>query len=113
MKLYRLFWCFLVVTLTSCTTTVIEEAVVNETVTYEGQVRSIVTNNCTTSCHNPSSLDGGLNLTTFSGMRDATENGNVLSRINNATNPMPVGGQMPPILIATIEQWAAQGFLEN
>ena len=38
---------------------------------------------------------------------------NLLSRINSISNPMPQSGPMAPDLIATIEQWAEDGFIEN
>ena len=46
-------------------------------------------------------------------MRSATENGNLLARINSVSNPMPQNGQMAPVLIATLEQWAIDGYIEN
>jgi hypothetical protein len=46
-------------------------------------------------------------------VRASTENGNLLARINNVSNPMPQSGLMAPDLIATIEQWAEDGFIEN
>lgn len=96
----------------SCSTATIEEVVITETVTFDGDVSVIISNNCLP-CHAGTFASGGLNLEGYNNVRSATENGNVLTRINSASNPMPQSGQMPPALIATIEQWAIDGYIEN
>ncbi|MFY0631801.1 MAG: hypothetical protein JXR05_15655 [Flavobacteriaceae bacterium] len=98
--------------ISSCSTSTIEEVIITESVTYNGAVRTIISNNCLP-CHGGTTPSAGLNLETYAGVRGATENGNLINRINSASNPMPVSGQMPPALIATIEQWATDGYLEN
>jgi len=96
-----------------CSTATIEEVEeIDGLVTYTTDVRPIISNNCLP-CHAGSTPSAGLNLETFVNVRNATQNGNVLVRINSSSNPMPQGGQMAPALIATIEQWAADGYLEN
>ena len=101
-----------VFTISSCSEETIQEVEFAETITYNGNVRAIISNNCLP-CHAGATPAAGLNLETFTNVRNATENGNLIARINNAANPMPVGGLMPPALIATIEQWATDGFIEN
>jgi hypothetical protein len=98
--------------ISSCSTSTIEEVVITETITYTGSVRTIVSNNCLP-CHGGTNPSGGLNLETYAGVRNAAENGNLINRINSASSPMPQSGLMAPALIATIEQWAADGYLEN
>lgn len=99
-------------TMASCSTSTIEEVVITDPITYNANVSTIISNNCLP-CHGGTNPSAGLNLETYASVRNATENGNVLTRINSASNPMPLGGQMPPALIATIEEWANQGYLEN
>lgn len=98
--------------LTSCSEAVIEEVVITQPVTFNADVAPIISNNCLP-CHAGSSPSAGLNLEGYTNVRNATQNGNVLTRINSASNPMPQSGQMAPALIATIEKWAADGYLEN
>lgn len=101
------------IAMTSCSEETIEEVEITaETITYNGNVRTIISNNCLP-CHGGTTPSAGLNLETYNSVRNATENGNVLARINSASNPMPVGGQMAPSLIATIERWATDGYIEN
>jgi len=106
------FILFLSFIMTSCSEAVIEEVIITETVTYTDDVAPIISNNCLP-CHAGSSPSAGLNLESFTNVRSATQNGNLLARINSASNPMPQSGQMAPALIATIEQWAIDGYLEN
>jgi len=100
------------ITMSSCSDAVIEEVVIVNAVTYNTDVRTIISNNCLP-CHAGSSPSAGLNLETYANVKAAAENGNLLTRINSASNPMPQGGQMSPTLIATIEKWAADGYIEN
>ena len=41
------------------------------------------------------------------------ENGNLLNRINDQVNPMPQSGILPSSTRAVIDQWVADGYLEN
>lgn len=114
MKKVSLLFLIIAVSLSisSCSTSTIEEVVITDPITYDANVSTIISNNCLP-CHGGTTPSAGLNLETYASVRNATENGNVLARINSASNPMPIGGQMPPVLIATIEEWANQGYLEN
>lgn len=98
--------------MTSCSEAVIEEVIITEPVSYDADVAPIISNNCLP-CHGGTAPSAGLNLETYANVRSATENGNVLARINSASSPMPQTGQMAPALIATIEQWAVDGYIEN
>lgn len=106
------FILFLSLIMTSCSESVIEEVIITEPVNYTSDVAPIISNNCLP-CHAGSSPSAGLNLETYTNVRNATQNGNLLARINSASNPMPQSGQMAPALIATIEQWATDGYVEN
>ena len=103
---------FLLFSFCSCTTAVIEEVIITEAITYNANVSIIITNNCLP-CHAGGFPAAGLNLEGYTNVRSSTENGNLLNRINNVSNPMPQSGLMAPDLIATIEQWAEDGFIEN
>ena len=102
----------LVLSLSSCSSATIEEVIITEPVTYDTDVSIIISNNCLP-CHAGGFPAAGLNLEGYVNVRSSTENGNLLNRINSVTNPMPQSGQMAPDLIAIIEQWAEDGFIEN
>jgi hypothetical protein len=108
----QLLLTFVVLFFTSiqCSTSVIEKAVIIEKITYNNNVKTIIDNNCV-SCHNGLQLIIGLD--TYSKLRLATENGNLINLINNASSPMPPSGLMSADLIATIEKWVEDGYLED
>lgn len=80
-------------------------------VTY-ADVESIFSSNCL-GCHNATLNAGNLHLSNYAEIKEATENGNVLSRINSADNPMPTSGLMSQENRDLIQDWADGGFLEN
>ena len=96
----------------SCSTTVIEKVVITDPITFNADVKIIISNNCLP-CHAGSFAAAGLNLESYENVREATENGNLLASINSMTNPMPQSGLMAPDLILIIEQWASDGYIEN
>lgn len=104
------------VTMASCTTTEIPLDEVTdpiiELVTYTGDVKTIIDSNCI-GCHGTSSPQAGLSLVTYQQVRTAAENGNLITRMNNATNPMPPSGILSANVRAIIDAWADDGFLEN
>lgn len=93
---------------------IIEEPVepIDETVTYDGHVAAIMTNNCV-SCHSGASPSGGADLSTYQNVRFQAESGNLITRINNASNPMPPSGLLPASELAIIDEWVTDGYLEN
>ncbi len=105
-----------VLTISSCTTTEIPldepAGPITEVVTYTGDVKAIIDNNCV-SCHSGPSAQAGLSLTTYLQVRNAAENRNLIDRMNDATNPMPQGGLLPAATRAIIDAWANDGFPEN
>lgn len=113
------FFSFLILTglvVFSCTTAEIpldeEVGPIDEVITYVGDVKAIIDNNCTT-CHGTVSPQAGLSLVTYQQVRNAAENGNLIPRMNNATNPMPPSGVLPAATRAIIDAWANDGFPEN
>ncbi|MEY8020986.1 hypothetical protein AB8P51_09155 [Muriicola sp. SD30] len=82
------------------------------TLSYQNDVRPIIQGNCL-SCHgNPPTNNAPMSLTSLSLVQSAIENRNLLSRINNTTNPMPPDGLMPQNARQLIADWANQGFPE-
>lgn len=100
----------------SCTTAEIpleeEPDPITETITYVGDVKAIIDNNCVT-CHGTVTPDAGLSLVTYQQVRNAAENGNLIPRMNNATSPMPPSGILSATTRAIIDKWRDDGFLEN
>lgn len=84
----------------------------NQTTTYNGHVKTIIDNNCV-SCHDASTPEAGLPLTTYSQVKSAVLNNGLISRINNTSNPMPQTGLMSQTNRSTIADWQADGLLEN
>ncbi len=107
-----------IATLYNCTTNTIDEVEIEdlppivESVTYDDDVAPILNSTCV-GCHSGPSANAGLQLDGYANARAGVEQGNVINRINNASNPMPPSGQMPAGNRQIIEQWAADGFLEN
>lgn len=82
-------------------------------VTYEGTVKAIITNNCT-SCHkNPAINGASVPLTTYAGAKGAVDNNSLLVRINNVSSPMPPSGLMSQANRDLIQQWKDDGFIEQ
>ena len=84
-------------------------------VTYEGDVKSIIDNNCI-SCHSDPPENGAtISLVTFEQVEHAVENHNLIGRITGSSGPlMPQGGpKLPQNLIDIIIQWEADGLLEH
>lgn len=102
----------------NCTTNTLDEGDLTdlppivEAVTYDDDVAPIINTNCV-GCHSGPSANAGLQLDGYANVRAAAEQGNLVNRINNASNPMPPSGQLPPETRQIIDQWVADGFLEN
>jgi mono/diheme cytochrome c family protein len=121
MKLRNLTYVLLTVLMFNCSYNneddlVEDDPVVEEMVTYNGQVKSIIDTNCI-ACHNNPPVNGApMSLITYQDLRNAVENGNLMARIstNDIGAVMPPGGpRLPQNLIDLIAQWQADGFLEN
>lgn len=85
-------------------------------VNYSDHVKGIMTNNCL-ACHNsgPNPI-GPFPLETYDQVREETENGNLLFRIQLPPGDrlvMPQSGKMSQTNIDIIIKWADQGYLEN
>lgn len=88
-----------------------EEPVLTTEVTYDADIKVIFSNNCT-QCHGSSPSNGApTSYVTYTQVKNDINI--ILSRINNATNPMPQSGLMPIANRELIQQWKDDGLLEN
>ncbi|WP_053002639.1 c-type cytochrome [Kordia jejudonensis] len=117
-KFIFLFLAGTVLFLYNCTTNTIDEGdiqdlpPIEETVTYDDDVAPIIASNCI-GCHSGPNANAGLDLSNYANVRGAAEQGNLVNRINNGSNPMPPSGILPPETRQIIDQWIADGYLEN
>ena len=92
-----------------------EDVIIDGFVTYEANVKSIIDTNCI-SCHNSPPLNGvPMPLTTYTDVKDAVENRNLIGRIS-ATDAslMPLNGdRLQQDVIDIIIEWEEEGLLEN
>lgn len=98
----------------SCTKSVIKEenVVITDVIKYESTVKQIMTANCIV-CHKGASAPAGLDLTTYQSVKNAAENGKLIDRMNDPSNPMPQSGLLSVEIRNQIDKWKADGFLEN
>ncbi|MFD2565638.1 hypothetical protein [Aquimarina rubra] len=86
-----------------------------QTSTYIGHVKTIIDANCI-ECHGDP-LDQGaiMMLLTYDQVVDAVNNRGLFNRIatNNAFNVMPESGRLPQATIDIVEDWIADGLLEQ
>lgn len=80
-------------------------------ITYDTNIKSIMSNNCT-NCHgSPTTSGAPMSLTTYNQVKSNINN--IINRINNSTSPMPQSGLMPIATRNIIQQWKDNGLLEN
>lgn len=94
-----------------------EPIIIDTSVTYEANVKSIIDNNCII-CHNNPPVNGAsVPLLTYNDVKTAVESINLISRISaQAGDPgaMPLGGpRLPQNFIDIVVQWQTDGLLEN
>jgi len=87
-----------------------------EPVTYQKDIRAIIGNNCL-GCHSSPPINGApFPLTTYLQVRDVAESGLLLTAIGRQTGEvraMPPGGRLPQAVIDRVEEWIADGLLEE
>ena len=106
--------------LLSCTHTseedLIEQTIPVTNITYSTDIKPIIDNNCIM-CHNNPPVNGApMSLLTYSAVKEAVENRNLINRVssNDLGFLMPLGGpRLPQNLIDLITQWESDGLLEN
>ena len=80
-------------------------------ITYDADIKSIMSSNCT-SCHgNPKTNGAPTSYTTYTQVKNGINS--IISRVNNVSNPMPQAGLMPQANRDLIQQWKDDGLLEN
>lgn len=93
-----------------------EAVIIEDFVTYEGNIKVIIDNNCI-GCHSSPPVNGApMALTTYNDVRDAVENEDLIERISTTDTGflMPFGGpRLPQNLIDLVIQWEQEGLMEN
>ncbi len=96
----------------NCTTAIIDEGenqVITEEVKYDPVVKEIMFNHCIT-CHGGPAPNAGIDLSTYENVKYYIESGKLLSRIENASNPMPPSGLLTNPNRQKIAKWVKDGF---
>ena len=102
----------------SCTKAIIDETeqpttnVIPEEVNYTDHIEPVVNNYCTT-CHAGSAPSDGIDLTTYESVRELSEFGNLVSRINDPINPMPTNSLMSASNRELFDHWSDNQYPEN
>jgi hypothetical protein len=52
-------------------------------------------------------------LENYNQVRNSSENGSLIQRINDPADPMPVTGLMPASTRIIFDEWGINGYLEN
>jgi hypothetical protein len=84
-------------------------------VTYSGKIRSILDGKCV-GCHNPSLLNGGVNLANYSGVQTVALNGRLYGAVSHSPGfkPMPYNSNaLPQCEVDAIRIWINAGALNN
>lgn len=84
----------------------------NDTITYTAHIEPLITSSCL-GCHSGTIPQGNLGLESYTKVRNATENGTLLSRVNDASNPMPPAGLLTTQSRILFDQWVQNGYPEN
>jgi hypothetical protein len=82
---------------------------------FSTDITPILTANCY-SCHSGATINGGVNLSTYAGVKAVADNGKLVGTISHAAGfkPMPDGGaKMNSCNIAKIQAWVTAGALNN
>ena len=87
---------------------VAKETEKEEVVTYSNTIKSLVNRKCV-GCHKIYG-SGGLSLVTYENVKDATEKGKLLKRINDEAKPMPKAGLMSEKNRQLFQKWAVSGY---
>jgi len=83
--------------------------------TYSGSIKIIINNKCV-GCHNPSSLGGNIDLSTYNGVKTVSLNGKLYGSVANQSgySPMPKNSaKLSDCEIRQIQKWINAGSLNN
>lgn len=83
-------------------------------VTYSLSVKPIITNKCV-GCHSGTSPQGGIDLSSYAGLKTEVTNGKLWGSVSHSSgySPMPVGGNLSTCELAQIQKWINQGAPNN
>ena len=87
----------------------------NKTSTYITDAKSIIDSNCV-ECHsNPPTQSAPMSLETYTEVVNAVNDRNLFGRIatTNQFNVMPESGRLPDATILSIEDWIADGLVQQ
>jgi hypothetical protein len=95
---------------TTCTTTTCDLSAV----TYSKTVKTILDRSCN-SCHSGNAPSGGINLSTYTGVKKYALAGSLYGSVNHDAGfvPMPENGKLPACEISSIKEWIRLGALNN
>ena len=112
-RMKKIFYLAFVLLSFSCTTAEIPlmEVPIDRTVTYQRDIQPIIFNNCLT-CHSSINPANGLTLESYSQVKNSTQNGSLITRINDAANPMPQNGLLTASNRALFDKWKVDGYIE-
>ncbi|SIQ73740.1 c-type cytochrome [Maribacter ulvicola] len=116
--IFKIVLLALVLAVISCTKAIIDEGdkstlpPITKTVTYEADIKLIMTNNCIT-CHAGPAPNAGLDLSNYQNTKYSAEQGSLVARMNSATNPMPPNGTLSPQTLQIIDKWITDNLPEN
>lgn len=83
--------------------------------TYSAAVEGIMQNNCV-ACHSAALSNGGVDLSNYTGVKNAGVSGTLIGTITHASgySPMPQGGnKLSDCEITQIQKWIDEGTLNN
>jgi len=82
---------------------------------FAAHIQPVITNNCL-GCHSGGAPSGGINLSTYAGVKTVADNGRLLGAIRREAgfSPMPQGAaQLPQCTIDQFAAWVADGAPNN
>ncbi len=81
---------------------------------FSTAIKPMIENKCQ-GCHNPNSLGGGIDLSTYAGIKSAALSGKLFGAISwaNGFSNMPQNSKLPACEIGQIKKWIDAGSLNN
>ena len=83
-----------------------------DTITFKVHIQPLISSYCL-NCHSNVNARGNLSLETYAQVRNSAENGNLIQRINNVANPMPISGLMSIENRTLFDDWVKNSYQEN
>ncbi len=79
--------------------------------TYNNTISSIISNNCTNSCHKPGQNASNFDMTNYNNLKTQAEKDAFLNRLKSTSSPMPPTGKLNDSIIKKIECWKSSGYV--